>query len=187
MFCTDAFYFTKYIFFVYNLNQQSEFTIYKLMLWLLQCDDGEWSSGESPVFQIKSIGQFLLSRLFCSLTSSVLRSGFSWVSSVVWCLLHFWWMAYCTYDIPTSACSVALETYHGASTIIVRILDWLLWIIDILDLLAQPQIWMLCAWFSNLSYRILLKTLSVCGFPLYNITTSSKLVIWRIYIHIIYT
>jgi hypothetical protein len=27
------------------------------------------------------------------------------------------------YDIPRSACSVALETYHGASTIILRILD----------------------------------------------------------------
>jgi hypothetical protein len=29
----------------------------------------------------------------------------------------------CTYDMPRSACSVALETYHGASTIILRILD----------------------------------------------------------------
>jgi hypothetical protein len=26
-------------------------------------------------------------------------------------------------DMPRSACSVALETYHGASTIILRILD----------------------------------------------------------------
>jgi hypothetical protein len=41
-------------------------------------------------------------------------------------------MTSCTYDMPRSACSVALETYHGAS-IILRILDWLLWIIDILD------------------------------------------------------
>jgi hypothetical protein len=38
-------------------------------------------------------------------------------------LLHFWWI---TYDMPRSACSVALETYHGASTIILRTLDWLL-------------------------------------------------------------
>jgi hypothetical protein len=29
----------------------------------------------------------------------------------------------CTYDMPRSACSVALETYHGASAIILRILD----------------------------------------------------------------
>jgi hypothetical protein len=43
-------------------------------------------------------------------------------------------MTSCTYDIPRSACSVALETYHGASTIILRILDRLLWIIDILDI-----------------------------------------------------
>jgi hypothetical protein len=41
------------------------------MLWLLQCLDGESSSGESPVPQIRSIDQFLLSRLFSSLTSSV--------------------------------------------------------------------------------------------------------------------
>jgi hypothetical protein len=32
--------------FIYSLNQQSEFTFYKLMLWLLQCLDGESSSGE---------------------------------------------------------------------------------------------------------------------------------------------
>jgi hypothetical protein len=30
------------------------------------------------------------------------------------------WMASCTYDMPRSTCSVALETYHGASTIILR-------------------------------------------------------------------
>jgi hypothetical protein len=109
------------------------------MLWLLQCLDGESSSGQSPVPQIRWIGQFLLSRLFSSLTSSVLRSGFSWVPSLVWCLLHFWSMTSCTYNMPRSACSVALETYHGASTIILRILDWLLWIIDMLDLLAKPH------------------------------------------------
>jgi hypothetical protein len=44
-----------------------------------------------------------------------------------------------TEDMFRSAWSVALETYHGASTIIRRILDWLLWIIDVLDLLAQPN------------------------------------------------
>jgi hypothetical protein len=84
----------------------------------LQCLDGESSSGESPVPQIRWIGQFLLSRLFSSLNSSVLRSGFSWAPSLVWCLLHFWWMTSCTYDMPRSACRVALETYHSASTII---------------------------------------------------------------------
>jgi hypothetical protein len=119
-------------------NLQSEFTFYKVM-WLLQCLDGESSSGESPVPLIRSIGQFLLSRLFSSLTSSVLRSEFTWVTSVVWCSLHFWWMTSCTYDMPRSACSVELETYHGASTIILRILDWLLCIIEMLDLLAQPH------------------------------------------------
>jgi hypothetical protein len=46
---------TFFIFlFIYNLNQQSEFTFYNLMLWLLQCLDGESSSGESPVPQIRS-------------------------------------------------------------------------------------------------------------------------------------
>jgi hypothetical protein len=48
-------------------------------------------------------------------------------------------MTSCTYDMPRSARSVALETYHGASTIILRILDWLLWITGMLDLLAQPH------------------------------------------------
>jgi hypothetical protein len=33
-------------------------------------------------------------------------------------------MTSCTYDMPRSACSVAFKTYHGASTIILRILDW---------------------------------------------------------------
>jgi hypothetical protein len=35
--------------------------------------------------------------------------------------------------------SVALETFHGASIIILRILDWLPWIIDMLDSLTQPH------------------------------------------------
>jgi hypothetical protein len=32
-----------------------------------------------------------------------LRSRFPWVSSLVWCLLHFGWMTSCTYDMPRSA------------------------------------------------------------------------------------
>jgi hypothetical protein len=48
-------------------------------------------------------------------------------------------MTSCTEDMPRSAWSVALETYHDASTVIRRILDWFLWIIDILDLLGQPH------------------------------------------------
>jgi hypothetical protein len=48
-------------------------------------------------------------------------------------------MTSCTEDMPRSAWSVALETYHGASTIIRRILDCLLWITDVLGLLAQPN------------------------------------------------
>jgi hypothetical protein len=76
-------------------------------------------------------------------------------------------MASCTYDMPRLACSVALETYHGASTIILRILDRLLWIIDILDLLAQPHnsipyvqigminVWTFCHW-NQLQHRIFL-------------------------------
>jgi hypothetical protein len=48
-------------------------------------------------------------------------------------------MTSCTEDMPRSAWSVAWETYYGASTVIRRILDWLLWIIVVLDLLAQPH------------------------------------------------
>jgi hypothetical protein len=83
--------------FFYNLNQQSEFTFYKLMLWLLQCLDGESSSSESPVPEIRSIGQFLLSRLFSSPNSSVLMSGFSWVPSLN---TDFWRRS----SLPASEC-----------------------------------------------------------------------------------
>jgi hypothetical protein len=38
-------------------------------------------------------------------------------------IVAFLVMTSCTYDMPRSACSVALETYHGASTVILRILD----------------------------------------------------------------
>jgi hypothetical protein len=77
---------------IYNLNQQSEFTFCKLMLWLLQCLDGESSSGESPVPQIRSIGQFLLSRLFSSHNSSVLRSGFRGFRVLCdVCCIFGWW------------------------------------------------------------------------------------------------
>jgi hypothetical protein len=48
-------------------------------------------------------------------------------------------MTSCTEDMPRSAWNVTLGTYHGASTVIRRILDWLFWIIDVLDLLAQPH------------------------------------------------
>jgi hypothetical protein len=48
-------------------------------------------------------------------------------------------MTSCMEDMPRSAWSVALETYHGASTIICRVLDWLLCIIDVLYLLVQPH------------------------------------------------
>jgi hypothetical protein len=48
-------------------------------------------------------------------------------------------MTSCTEDMPRSAWRVALETDHGASPIIRRILDWLLWLIDVSDLLAQPH------------------------------------------------
>jgi hypothetical protein len=37
-------------------------------------------------------------------------------------------MTSCTYDMPRSACSVALETYHGASTIILRIFEHKNWL-----------------------------------------------------------
>jgi hypothetical protein len=48
-------------------------------------------------------------------------------------------MISCTEDMPRLAWSFALKTYHGASTVIHRILDWLLRIINVLDLLAQPH------------------------------------------------
>jgi hypothetical protein len=44
-----------------------------------------------------------------------------------------------TDDIPRSVWSVALVTYRGASAIILRILDWLLWIIAMFYLLEHPH------------------------------------------------
>jgi hypothetical protein len=71
--------------------------------------------------------------------------------------------------MPRSAWSVELETYHGASTIIRRILDWLLWFIDVLNLLAQPhnsrpyvQLGMIMA----LKMRILFSTASFHFLPI---------------------
>jgi hypothetical protein len=75
-----------FIFFIYNLNQQSEFTFSKLMLWLLQSLDGESSSGESPVPQIRSIGQFLSSRLFYS-PNSIVNKKNSWYRNQTSCEL----------------------------------------------------------------------------------------------------
>jgi hypothetical protein len=123
-------------FFVY---QQSECTFYKVMVWLFRWLDEESSSGESSGPYFRSIGQFLFSRLLSSLVDSALMIGFSWVTVLVWCLLLLCLMASWTNDIPRSVWSVALETYHGASAIILRILDWLLWIIVMLDLLEHPH------------------------------------------------
>jgi hypothetical protein len=70
------------------INQQSECTFYKLMVWLFLCLGEESSSGESSVPYVRSIGQFLFSRLPSSLADSALMSGFSWVTVLVWCLLR---------------------------------------------------------------------------------------------------
>jgi hypothetical protein len=64
-----------FLIFLFTIWISTEFTFYKLMLWLLQCHNGESSSGESPVPQIRSIGQIILSCLFSSLNSRVFRSG----------------------------------------------------------------------------------------------------------------
>jgi hypothetical protein len=109
------------------------------------CYESQWhdevsSSGETSVPYIRSIGQFLLSRLLSSLASSVFKSDFSWVLIFLLCLLLLFWMTSCTKDMPRSAWSVALETHNGASPIIRRILDWLLWLIDVLDFLCSPII-----------------------------------------------
>jgi len=45
----------------------------------------------------------------------------------------------CTGGIPRSSWIIALVTYHAASTVACSILDWLLRMIAVLDLLAQPQ------------------------------------------------
>ena len=128
-----------FFFFYYFINQQSEITFFKLMVCLVRCLDEESSSDGSSVPYIRSIGQFLFSRLLTTLARSAIMSGFVCVSILVWCLVLFRLMTSWTVDIPRSVWSVALETYHGAFAIILKILDWLLWIIVIFDLLEHPH------------------------------------------------
>jgi hypothetical protein len=109
------------------------------MAWEKWWRDEDTPNGESSLPQLRSIGQDRFRRLVSSRVSSVFRSVFLWVASLVWYLLVLRWNASCTVGIPRSECSVAIVTYHGASTIIRRILDWLRWIIALLEGLAQPH------------------------------------------------
>jgi hypothetical protein len=63
------------IFFI--INQQSECTFYKLMVWLFPCLGEVSSSGESSVPYFRSIGQFLFSRLLSFLVDSSLARKMS--------------------------------------------------------------------------------------------------------------
>jgi hypothetical protein len=91
------------IFFIYNLNQQLEFTFYKLMLWLLQCLDGSRPAANPRTsnqvnWPVSFKSSCFEERVFVGSECSVMFVAFLWMTS-------------CTYDMPRSACSVALETY----------------------------------------------------------------------------
>jgi hypothetical protein len=67
-------------------------------------------------------------------------SMFSCPAILLKCLILFSIMTSFTSGTFKSTCSVVLVTYHGALVIMRNILDWLLWIIDVFVLLAQPHI-----------------------------------------------
>jgi hypothetical protein len=73
---------------IYNLNQRSKYTFYKLMLWLLQCLDGESSSGTSnqvnwPVSFKSSVFFYCFEeRVFVGFESSVMFAGWHLVRMI---------------------------------------------------------------------------------------------------------
>jgi hypothetical protein len=71
------------VFFIYNLNQQSEFTFYKLMFWLLQCLDGESSSGEPRYLKSGQLASFFW--VVCLLLLTVVLWGAGFRGFRVWC------------------------------------------------------------------------------------------------------
>jgi hypothetical protein len=64
---------------LFIINQQSEYTFYKLMVWLFPCLGEESSSGESSVPYFRSIGQFFL--VVCYLLLPRKRLTTMWMSS----------------------------------------------------------------------------------------------------------
>jgi hypothetical protein len=94
---------------------------------------------KEPLFHLRSIGRRLFSRLLLGSSSSGCINGLMCVSSRSWCLLLRSWITSEMTEMPRSWWRVSFDTYHGASVITRSILDWDLWTMAILDLLAQPH------------------------------------------------
>lgn len=84
----------------------------------------------------RSISHFLLSLLLfiCGWSSGLVCDSNLW-----WCFCILYWIASWTVAICRSWCIIWLDIYQGASTIVHKILDYALYKIAILDLLAYPR------------------------------------------------
>jgi hypothetical protein len=111
------------IYFLYLLNQRSEYEVfYKLMCWLgLVCR--LTSVMRSPPARrsrrpcYRSAGHRLFNLRMTPSRGRVWSSGFGCEASFVRCLILLSWMTSCTVGIPRSLWIVSLVTCHGASTI----------------------------------------------------------------------
>ena len=70
----------------------------------------------------RSAGQRLFS-LWRRRVGGVGINRFEWDSVLVRCLILLSWMSSCTVGIPTSLWIISLVTDHGASTVVLNILD----------------------------------------------------------------
>jgi hypothetical protein len=118
-----------FFFFLYLLNQQSEYkAFYKLMCWLgLVCR--LTSAMRSPPARrsrrpcYRSADHRLFNLHTLSSHGRGWSNGFGREVSFVRCLILLSWMTSCTVGISRSLWIISLVTYHGASTIALSILD----------------------------------------------------------------
>jgi len=136
------------IFFFFNFvrNQQSEYKVFcKLMgwLWVNLVDVLAWwvpllrgDLVHRITGQLATVVSVFIRRYLVEWGGG---RGFEWISSFIRHLTLLAWMTSSTVGIPRSSWTIALVTYHGASTVARCILDWHLCMIAVLDLEAQPH------------------------------------------------
>jgi len=93
----------------------------------------------SPEVPCKSKGQHRFSILVFIGCSGGCNSGLGWASGLYWGLLILSWMTSLTWGMLKSVRGVWFVTYRGAFVMAMRILDWDLCMMIMLDLLVQPD------------------------------------------------
>jgi hypothetical protein len=116
----------------------------------------------SPQVPCKSKCQHRFSLLVFIGCSSGSNSGLGWASRLLWCLLILSWTTLLKWGTMKSVYKVWFITYRGAFAVVLRILDWDLCMMTMLDLLAQPtvlfrssiSVWLpLCSFEKSVFYR----------------------------------